>query len=294
VNDKTSLALLLSLFSNIILTFLKLIVGILLNSQVLVADGIHNAGDVAASIGAFFSLHIARRPADGDHPYGHGKAEIVAAGMVGIILFTSALWMLYQSTIVLLSPIPGAHLISFLAAVFSLFMKQGLYVYTIRIGKRARSQSLIATAYDHLADAYASLAAVLGIGLALLGDRFQIPYLEYSDPIAGIVVSFLILKLSVEIGWHSIDTLMEKNLDQDKMERYVDIILSVPEVQRIDRIRAREYGQYIIMDVRVSIPACLTIQEGHNVCLRIKQLIMQEDKDIREILIHLNPWYESG
>jgi cation diffusion facilitator family transporter len=294
MEKKTTLAMWAGLVSNIFLTAIKIVIGLLFDSQVLIADGVHNAGDVVASIAALSSIKIAHRPADDDHPYGHGKAEVIAAGMVGLILAGSALVIAYQSIESLFRPASNVHHIAFIAAIVSVVWKLSLYLFSIRIGKKSNSKSLIATAYDHLADVYASLAAVLGIGLALIGDQYQILFLKYGDPLSGIIVSILVLKLALKIGQESIAALMEKNLDEEKMKSYFSIINSVHEVKRVDQIRAREHGYYVMMDVRVSIPANLSIQEGHDICKKIKQRIMDQDKDVHEVLIHLNPYYERS
>ena len=168
-----------------------------------------------------------------------------------------------------------------------------MYVYTIRIGKLANSKGLIATAYDHLADVYASLAAVVGIGLALIGDLYNIHFLAYGDPVAGIIVSFLVLKLAYEIGKEAMDVLMEKNISQHRLDEFAALIMTIPEVKRIDRLRAREHGHYILVDLRVGVPGEMTIQEGHDVSRKIKDTIMASNEDVDEVLIHLNPWYED-
>jgi cation diffusion facilitator family transporter len=294
MEKKATLAMWAGLISNVFLTVIKIVVGLLFHSQVLIADGVHNAGDVVASLAALSSMKIAHRPADEDHPYGHGKAEVIAAGMVGLILAISALVIAYQSIDCFFRVVSDVHVVAFMAAIISVFWKLSLYQFSIRIGRKANSKSLIATAYDHLADVYASLAAVLGIGLALFGDLYQIPFLRYGDPFSGIIVSVLVLKLALKIGQESIATLMEKNLDEEKIQSYFSIINSVQEVKRVDQIRAREHGYYVMMDVRVSIPANLSIQEGHDVCKKIKHRIMDQDKDVQEVLIHLNPYYERS
>jgi cation diffusion facilitator family transporter len=291
---KASFAMWTSLLSNIFLTIIKMVVGLLFNSQVLVADGIHNAGDVVAVLAALSSTKIARQPADEDHPYGHGKAEVIASGMVGLLLAISALIMAYHSIQSLVEPPTEGHVLVFIAAFISLFLKQFLYGYCMRLGKAINSKSMIATAYDHLADVYASGAAVLGIGLGLIGDKLGIEYLMYGDPISGIIVSILVLKLGLHIGKESTNVLMEKNLEEEKIHQYATIIKSIPEVRRIDKIRAREHGYYILMDVRVSIPAKLSIQEGHDISRKIKQAVMESDDHVQEVLIHLNPYHERG
>ncbi|WP_127584967.1 cation diffusion facilitator family transporter [Paenibacillus koleovorans] len=287
------LAIWLSLISNLLLTFIKIIIGVTFKSQVLIADGIHNAGDVIASAAAFGAMRISNQPADDDHPYGHGKAEVLGASFVAVILALAAIWTGYHSVAALLGPAPEAHWLALVAAVVSLVWKQGLYLYTLRIGKSVNSKSLLATAYDHLADVYASLAAVIGIGLALIGEAYELPYLVYGDPAAGIIVSILVMKLAVDMGREAVDVLMEKNVKQEQIERYTSLIQAIPEVKRIDRLRAREHGHYVLVDLRVSIPGEMSIQEGHDVSRKIKRAVMDADSQVDEVLIHINPWYNE-
>lgn len=287
------LAIWISLASNIVLTAIKIIVGLLFNSQVLIADGIHNAGDVIATATAYSSMRVSAKPADVEHPYGHGKAEVLGAFIVAIILGGAAIYMGYHSIHALFESAGEAHIIAFCAAVISLVWKQILYVYTMRIGKQLNSKGLIATAYDHLADVYASIAASVGIGLALIGDYYNISYLAYGDPVAGIIVSFLVLKLAYEMGSESFDILMERSVSPTYIEQYASLIRGVPEVKRIDRLRAREHGHYILVDARLGVPGQLTIQEGHDIIRSIKRRIKEAHGDVDEVLVHLNPWYEE-
>jgi len=292
-NKQSSFAIWISLISNVVLTAIKFIVGFLFNSPVLIADGVHNAGDIVATGAALSSMRVSKLPPDEDHPYGHGKAEVIGAGIVAVILILAALYMGYHSVAVLFEPPHKATVLALVAAAFSLILKQVLYVYTMSIGKKTNSRGLIATAYDHLADVYASIAAVVGIGSAMVGDYFDIAFLAYGDPIAGIVVAYFVLKLAVHMGKTSVDVLMEKNVDDLKIKEFINLIQSVPQVKRIDRIRAREHGHYIIVDVRVGIPADLNVQEGHDITRQIKQTIKNQHQNVEEVLVHLNPWYEN-
>lgn len=292
-NSASILAVWISLISNIVLTILKIAVGTIFHSPVLLADGYHNAGDVVASAAALTSMHISKRPADEDHPYGHGKAEVISAAIVSVILFIAAIYIAYESvTAFFIAPVKASVLVLF-TAIVSLIWKQALYIYTIRIGKRTNSKGLLATAYDHLADVYASLAAVVGIGLAMLGDFYDIQILAYGDPIAGIIVTFFVFKLAYEMGKEAMDTLMEKSVSPDRLAEFSALIETISEVKRIDRLRAREHGHYILVDLRVAVPGQLTIQEGHDILSKIKETIMDAHPDVDEVLIHLNPWYEN-
>ncbi|WP_424765563.1 cation diffusion facilitator family transporter [Paenibacillus sp. sgz302251] len=292
-NNQSAFAIWTSLISNILLTIMKLIVGLLFGSQVLIADGVHNAGDVFATAAALISMMISKRPPDKDHPYGHGKAEVIGAGIVAVVLVLAAVYMGYHSVMALMEPPHKATVLVLIAAGISLVWKQWLYVYTMRIGKKINSSGLIATAYDHLADVYASLAAVVGISLAMLGEHFNILFLKYGDPVAGIIVAYFVLRLAIHMGRTSVDVLMEKNIDEDRMEEILQLVRSISEVKRIDRIRAREHGHYMIVDVRVGIPAELSVQEGHDISKKIKQVIKKHNPIVEEVLVHLNPWYKD-
>ena len=125
----------------------------------------------------------------------------------------------------------------------------------------------------------------------MIFTRFH--FLSYGDPIAGIIVSVLVFKLAYQIGIEALDTLMEKSVSQERLSDFSSLIKSVPEVKRIDRLRAREHGHYVLVDLRVSVFGELTIQEGHDIVRKIKTMIMENHQDVDEVLIHLNPWYES-
>jgi len=292
-NRQSLLAAWVSVISNIFLTIIKIVSGVLFKSQVLLADGIHNAADVVASAVSLGSMKISNQPADDDHPYGHGKAEVVSSAFVSIILILAAIYIGYESIMALFEPASEAHWIAFIAAVISVIWKLALYVYTMRVGKQARSKGLIATAYDHLADVYASLAAVIGIGVSLLNQYITIPYAQYGDPIAGIIVAILILNLAIHMMKDSIDILMEASLPVERNHRYYETIRSNTHVKRIDSVRARNHGHYVLVDVRVAVSADLSIQQGHDVCKQIKKSIIAMDDEVTEVLVHLNPWYEE-
>lgn len=283
----------ISLIFNFVLTVVKVLVGYIFHSTALLADGIHNGGDVIASLATLSSMKVANQPADKEHPYGHGKAEDISSSFISLILLIAGLYLIYESIVALFMPAKEANIWALLAAIVSLIVKGILYFYTMRYGKRTKSKSLIATAYDHLADVWASLAAAIGIGIAWVGNLYSIPYAVYGDPIAGIVVSILIIKVGVEMGIKSINVLMEGNVSAEQIEIYSNMIKTFPEVKRIDKLRAREHGNYILIDVRISVPGTLTIQEGHDITRQIRDSIMTKDPNVEEVLIHLNPWYAT-
>lgn len=279
--------------SNVLLTVLKLVIGYWVASNALIADGYHSAADVLASVAVLISMRISTRPADEDHPYGHGKAEVVAAGIVAGILTVAAFEIGLGAIEALFETAKEPHWIAFAAVLFSWGVKQVLYIYTMRLGKKLSSPGLIATAVDHQADVIASIAAVIGIGLALAGKWINLPLLYYADPVAGFAVALLILKLAYETGREAMEILMERNVEPEKLHAFAQIVLAVSHVKRLDRLRARAHGHYILVDVRVGVPGTITVQEGHDVARTIRNTIMQKHPDVEEVLVHLNPWYEE-
>lgn len=285
------IAIWVSLISNIFLTILKIIVGYLFHSPVLLADGFHNAGDVVASAAALTSMRFSKRPPDEDHPYGHGKAEVISSAIVGLILGAAAIYIAIEAIIAFFEEPAKASVLALITAIVSMVWKQALYFYTMKIGKQENSKGLIATAYDHLADVYASLAAVIGIGLGLIGYHYDIPILSYGDPLAGLIVAILVLRLAIHIGKEALDILMEKTVSEARLLTFKQVIEALPEVKRIDRLRAREHGHYVLVDIRISIPAELTIQQGHDITSTLRNAIKDANPDVGEVLIHVNPWY---
>lgn len=279
--------------SNVLLTAVKLVIGYWFASNALVADGFHSAADVLASVAVLISMRISTRPADEEHPYGHGKAEVVAAGIVAGILTVAAFEIGLAAIDALFEHAKEPHWVAFAAALFSWGLKQVLYTYTIRLGKRLKSPGLIATAVDHQADVIASIAAAAGIGLALVGKWIHMPLLYYADPVAGFAVALLILKLAYDVGRKAVEVLMERNVEPEQLHSFTQIVLAVSHVKRLDRLRARAHGHYILVDVRVGVPGTITVQEGHDVARTIRNTIMQEHPDVEEVLVHLNPWYEG-
>lgn len=283
----------ISLLSNVLLTIGKIMIGYLMGSPSLLADGIHNAADVLASAASLFSMRISQRPADLDHPYGHGKAEIIASAIVAMILAFAAIYMIFEAVKSFFEPVQQPHLLALLAGVISIIWKQALYVYTMRIGKEEKSKGLIATAYDHLSDVYASFAVVIGVGSALLSQYIQLPFLRRGDSIASVVVSLLILYLAYRMAREAVDVLMEKSVPEDMLKQYQAVILEVPLVKRVDNLRARDHGHYILIDVRVSVPGDLTVKKGHDITKVIQQRLVDGFEDVQEVLVHVNPWNDE-
>ncbi|MGG1399913.1 cation diffusion facilitator family transporter [Bacillus salipaludis] len=281
----------ISVVSNIVLTLGKIFIGWLGHSDAVFADGIHSAADVFASVIVLLVIKIANKPADKEHPYGHGKAEVIVSEIIGILLFVVALYVVYEGISGFFHEVETPSYLAMWVAVFSFFAKIILYRSSLNVAEKHRSKAIEAIAFDHKADIVASIAAAIGVLISIVGVKFDIHVLLYGDKVASIFVAYLIFKIAKEMITEAFDILLERNINSEILQEYISIISEFPEVRRIDRIRAREHGHYILVDLRISIDHFKTIKEGHDLSHSIKQQLMDHFDNIKEVLIHLNPYF---
>lgn len=203
---------LIALIANLILMAGKIFFGLIGDSEAVFADGIHSALDVAASIAVLAVIGISNKPPDQDHPFGHGKAEVISEAIVGIILVLVSVYILIEAISSFVEGPSIPQYSALFAALISYAAKQILYRYSIKQGKKWNSKAIIAIAYDHKGDIVASLAAFIGVLLAIIGNTRGWSYLLYADAIASVIVAYLIFKISMELIRPSVDVLMEKVL----------------------------------------------------------------------------------
>lgn len=281
----------ISVISNIILTLGKLFIGWYGNSDAVFADGIHSAADVFASVIVLLVIKLANKPADKEHPYGHGKAEIIVSGIVGILLFLVSIYVVYEGISGFFHEVETPSFLAMWVAIISYVTKVILYRSSLKVAKEHNSKAIEAIAFDHKADIVASIAAAIGVLLSIIGERFDILFLHYGDKAASIFVAYLIFKISKEMLMEAFDILLERNIDAETLQEYMNVVNEFREVKRIDRIRAREHGHYVLVDLRISIDHFKTIKEGHDLAKLIKGRMMEKYDNIEEILIHLNPYF---
>ncbi|MCM3691561.1 cation diffusion facilitator family transporter [Neobacillus niacini] len=281
----------ISVISNILLTLGKLFIGWYGNSDAVFADGIHSAADVFASVIVLLVIKISNKPADKEHPYGHGKAEVIVSGIVGILLFLVSIYVVYEGIAGFFHEVETPSYLAMWVAIISYITKIILYRSSLKVAKEHNSKAIEAIALDHKADIVASIAAAIGVLLSIMGERFDIFILHYGDKAASIFVAYLIYKISKEMLLEAFDILLERNIDAATLQEYRNVVNEFPEVKRIDRIRARELGHYVLVDLRISIDHYKTIKEGHDLAKLIKGRMMERYDNIEEVLIHLNPYF---
>jgi len=283
----------ISVISNIILTIGKIIIGWYGRSDAVFADGIHSAADVFASVIVLLVIKIANKPADKEHPYGHGKAEVIVSEIIGILLLLVAIYVAYEGVSGFFHEVESPSFLAMWVALCSFITKIILYRSSLRVAKENQSKAIEAIAFDHKADIVASIAAAIGVLLSIIGEKFDIHFLLYGDKAASIFVAYLIFKIAKEMLTEAFDILLERNINTETLQEYIAVVNEFKEVKRIDRIRAREHGHYVLVDLRISIDHFKTIKQGHDLAKSIKGKLMDQNDNIHEVLIHLNPYYHD-
>jgi cation diffusion facilitator family transporter len=279
---------------NLLLSIGKGVVGALAGSDALIADAVHSAADLVGSLAVIIGLRIARKPPDEDHPYGHGKAELIAATIVGGFLVAAAVEVGYSSGKSLFYPPKHPDLMAAYAAGAAILVKEFLYHFNIRLGRKLNSKSLIASAYDHRSDVYSSFAALIGIVLSIIGAREHILWLRYMDAIAGLFVALLVLKMAISIAWDALQSLMDRVvLEEADITPYRNTAQSVTGVECIDEIRVRDHGQYVIVDIEIGVDADITVAAGHDIAAEVRSELRRQFNRIQDVFVHVNPYYND-
>src|SRR5699024_1500395 len=205
------LATWIGIIVNIILAILKAIGGFLSGSRALLADALHSASDIVSSVVILFTVKIANKPPDKEHPYGHGKAENIASIIVALLLIVVGIEISISSAKVFFGEVPTApSQVALIIVTISILLKEGLFQYKIRVGKKYKSTALISDAWHHRSDSLSSIAALIGIGAAMLGEKWDIRFLIYGDAFAGIVVSLIVIKVGYGLAKDASNVMMEK------------------------------------------------------------------------------------
>lgn len=275
----------ISIVAYVGLSALKLGAGYWFTSEALVADGFNNLTDIAASLAVLIGLRISQKPPDKDHPYGHFRAETIAALIASFIMATIGLQVLITAGSSLFKGTHSSpHLITAYVALFASACMFAVYVYNSRLAKRINSMALKAAAKDNLSDALVSIGAAVGI----IGAQFGLSWL---DPVAALAVGFIICKTAWSIFYSSTHALTD-GFDEKELTSLRATIARTNGVKAIKDIKARIHGSNVLVDVVVLVDAELTLIEGHRICDEIEKR-MGRKHNIMNVHVHVEP-LESG
>lgn len=280
----------LGLVVNALLAAGKFVAGVVGHSHALIADAVESLADLVSSLVVWRGLVVASAPPDDDHPYGHGKAEPIAAGIVGLLLLAAAGWIAFGAIQEIMTPhtAPAPFTLAVLVAVVAI--KEGLFRFVRHRGIELESMAVEGDAWHHRSDAITSLAAGLGIAVSLIGG----PGYEAADDVAALLASLLIAwngwTLSRRAAWDLMDAVPGLGLRAEITE----IAAGVPQVAHVEKCLVRQAGYQVFVDMHVHVDPEMPVREAHAIAHRIKDRIRERFPRVLDVLIHIEPATPEG
>lgn len=261
---------------NLTLAIFKVFVGFISGSKGLIADGMHSASDVIATIMVLISLKISGRKDDETHPWGHGKVEFAGALLVYAILLILSIFLFHDAIITIIrGDAKPPHLVSFVAAVVSIVANFILSGYGFCAGRHLSSPALIANANENRADMFSSIAVVFGIIAANMGYVIM-------DSLAAVLVSLIIFKMAFTLGIQAFRNLMDVSLPGEKVDLIKKVVLGYREVKGVSFVKVRRVGQNVWVDMEIFVDPRKNVKEAHAIVRELRLALIRKFKHIKD------------
>ncbi len=269
---------------NLVLTVIQIGVGLAAKSQALVADGIHSLSDLVADFVVLFASHHSKKDADEGHPYGHHRFETAASLVLGLLLLAVGVGMLWSAAHKLQDPgtVQPVAVLALWVAGGALVAKELLFRYMLAVAKRVKSSMLVANAWHARSDAASSLV----VGIGIIGNLAGYPIL---DPIAALIVGFMVARMGWEFGWDALHDLMDRAVDEQEVEAIRQTLLDTPGVSDVHDVRTRKMGDMIVVDAHLEIDGSITVEAGHDIAVLARQRVLQRHR-VLNLMAHVDPW----
>ena len=275
----------ISMLVNLLLSLLKLAAGVLAHSGAMISDAVHSASDVFSTFVVMIGVKLSAKDSDREHPFGHERMECVAAVILSGILLATGLIIGWEGVQKILHgkeelAVPG--ILAVVAALVSILVKELLFRYVRHFAAKLDSTALMAEAWHHRSDALSSIGALAGV----LGARAGFPVL---DPLASVVICVFIAKAAFDIFRDAMDKMVDHSCDQETEDAIRLCAVEQQEVERIDLLRTREFGNRIYIEMEIAVNGDLSLRQAHAVAERVHDRIEQEFPKVKHIMIHVNP-----
>jgi len=274
---------------NAILILLKFFGGIFGRSQALIADAVHSISDLITDAVVLLGLRVGRKAPDEQHPFGHARIETLASAIVGLALIATALylgikaaWNIYRHT----EYHPTS--LALVGAGVSVVLKEALYHYTVRTGRRIKSQLVVANAWHHRSDALSSVAVFLGVAGTLINPSWHI-----LDSFAALLVSFFIVKVGLEVLGKSLREFTDTAPEPEILDKISHCTLTVEGVLDMHDLRVRTSGGLYQMETHIVVDGQLTVAEGHRIAKAVEKCLAEEVEDLDRVIVHVDPVIED-
>jgi cation diffusion facilitator family transporter len=276
---------LFGLIVNVLLATVKIFAGVIGNAYVLIADGIESALDVAGSVVIWGGLTVAARPPDRTHPYGHGKAEPIAAIVVAVGVLAAAVGLAIQSVREIFLPHHAPAPWTLAVLLVAVMIKESLYRYAIRFARKVESTAVTTDAWHHRMDAMTSVAAFVGISLALIGGKKW----QSADNWAALVACALIAANGIRLARPAFYEIMDAAPGGRIVRSIRAVASSVDGVVEVEKCHARKMGLDYYVDLHLGVDGNISVHEGHEIAHRVKSAVQQSDSRIADVLVHIEP-----
>jgi cation diffusion facilitator family transporter len=274
------------LLVNAALAVAKLVAGLLGHSYALVADAIESAADVVSSLIVWGGLRIAARSADESYPFGYGKAEALAAAVVGLLLLGAAVGVAVEAVREIVTPHHAPAPFTLVVLVVVILLKEGLFRRVLRVGTEVGSTAVKADAWHHRSDAITSAAAFIGISVALIGG----PGWESADDWAAVGAAVIIFLNGINVLRPAVADLMDRAPDPAVIERVGVAARTVPDVQAIEKLMVRKHGLAYFVDIHVQADPAMSLHDAHELSGRVKGAIRAAVPAVAGTLVHMEPF----
>jgi cation diffusion facilitator family transporter len=264
----------------------KFLAGWLAGSRSLMADGVHSLSDMVTDVVVLVGAGMWTIPADARHPHGHGRIETLVSLIIGVALAGAGIGLGW-------SALRAIHWgegssptwLAFFTACVSVVVKEWLFRWTFRVGKKYRSSALLANAWHHRSDALSSLP----VAVAVAGSRLY-PQWQYLDHIAAILVAALIIHVAWTIIVPAVAQLTDAGLSEEEVERIVRLVLETEGVRATHEIRSRFVGAKLQVDLHILVDPHLSVREGHRIATAVRDRLLQEVENLADVLVHVEPF----
>jgi len=267
------------------LGLVKLAGGWISGSFALLSDAVNSLGDVGTSAVILYAVRVAQRPPDMEHPYGHTRAEGIAASNVAVVVVLSACGIGWQAIHQFWAPHVAPPVWTLWIAAANVLIKEVIYRHNIRVGRRTGSQAIIAHAWDHRSDAFCSLAVLVGLAVV----RYAGPGYLWADEVAALFVVAAILYSGVDLFRHSASELMDVQAPAEMVEQVRAAARATPGVCDVETLWVRKSGLEYFADLHLEVAPDLTVAEGHRIGHAVKDRLLAEFPLLRDVLVHLEP-----
>ena len=279
----------LGLFVNAGLAVTKILAGVIGNSYALVADGIESTADILSSTVVLGGLRIARRDADPEYPFGYGKAETLAAATVALMLIGAAVAISIEAIREIVTPHRSPAPWTLAVLVLVVLIKEVLFRKVHAAGSEVGSEAIVADALHHRSDAITSLAAFIGIAIAVMGG----PGWESADDWAALLAAAVIAWNGQRLLRPAVAGLMDRSAEPGMRARINEIALAVPNVQAVEKVIARRAGTHYFADLHVQADPAMSLRDAHALGHEVKSAIMASLPSVRNVLVHMEPFDAS-